>query len=145
MKIRLVKEKEINTLCKMIRLNYSKEYEKRAKAEIKAMFKNYTAKPQYLAAEIEGKIVGFAGYIQSWMDWHFYNIFWVNVHPDYQHKGIGTALVKEIIKILKTKKGEDKAEFILLTTTSPGFYIRLGFKVIQKSGKKNCFMIKKLR
>jgi len=54
----------------------------------------------------------------SWMDYNIYNIFWVNVSPIHQGKGIGTALIEKIIKIIKRKK----AKIILLTTSKPKFY-----------------------
>lgn len=133
MKIRLIKEREIDACSKIVGLNYSEEDERLSKHELKAMFKNYAIKPEYLAAELDGKIVGFAGYSQSWMDYHVYEIFWANVLPKYQNKGIGTALVRKIIQIIKNKRGEDKAHLILLTTTSPKFYKRLGFKILKKN------------
>lgn len=143
MKIRLIKKREINSVSEIVGLNYSKENERRSRHEIATMFKNCAVKPEYLIAEVDDKIVGFAGYSQSWMDYHVYEIFWVNVHPKYQNRGIGTALVKKIIQIIKNKKGKDKAYFILLTTCSPKFYDKLGFKTLIKF-KKDYLMIKYL-
>lgn len=144
MKIRQIKEREIDVASKIVGLNYSKEYEKRSKREIEAMFRDYAVKPKYLVAEHNGKIVGFAGYIQSWIDYHIYQIFWVNVLPKYQKKGIGTALVRKIIQIIKIKHGEDKAYLILLTTSLPKFYERLGFETLLKLKRNNHLMILKI-
>ena len=118
--------------------NYSREYQARVKRELGAMFRNPVNPPAYLVAMEKEEALGFAGYIQSWMDYHVYQIFWVNVRPELQHKGIGTALVKASIKEIKKKSGRDTARLILLTTTSPSFYTRLGFKTlvqVKKSAK----------
>jgi N-acetylglutamate synthase-like GNAT family acetyltransferase len=97
--------------------------------EMEAMFKNYTVKPQYVIAEDKGEILGFAGYIQSWMDYNIYNIFWVNVAPAYQRKGVGSALVEKIINTIKKKN----ASMILLTTSKPKFYSKkFKFKTLSK-------------
>jgi N-acetylglutamate synthase-like GNAT family acetyltransferase len=139
-KLRTLSKKDIIPASKLVGLNYSKEYEKSSKKEIDATFKNKIIAPKYIVAEEEGKLVGFAGFIQSWMDYGIYQIFWVNVEPKHQGKGIGTKLINEIIKRVKNKKGRDKANMILLTTTSPEFYERFGFEqilVITKDKKKN--------
>ena len=84
MKIRILKESDIQQASKIVGLNYSKKYEKTSFMEMEAMFKNYVIKPQYLVAEDKGKTIGLAGYIQSWMDYNVYNVFRVNVSPKYQ-------------------------------------------------------------
>ena len=95
---------------------------------MEAMFKNYVINPQYIVAEDKGEIIGLAGYIQSWMDYNIYNIFWVNVAPNYQGKGIGKALVAKVINIIKKKKN---VKMILLTASIPKFYSKnFGFKTL---------------
>jgi N-acetylglutamate synthase-like GNAT family acetyltransferase len=96
------------------------------------MFKNPVIPPRYIVAEENGKIIGFAGYIPSWMDYHVYHIFWVNVTPEYQGKGIGTRLVEYIIAEIKKAEGHMAARMILLTTTKPKFYKRSGFKILSE-------------
>ena len=121
-------------------LNYPKRYYKSVKRELLSAFKNYAYKPKYIVAEDGGNVVGFAGYINSWMDYHIYQIFWVNVHPKFQGRGIGTALMKRAIKEIKKNKGDAKPYAILLIDTSkhPPFYRRLGFERVmgvKKTGK----------
>lgn len=112
MKIRLLKKEEVKTAAKIVGVNYSKEYEKSSTLEIKDMFGKSAVKPVYYAAEEKGKIVGFAGFIQSWMDYNIYQIFWVNVLPSEQGRGVGKMIVAKIITEIKKKKN---ANLILLT------------------------------
>ncbi|MEI7562938.1 MAG: GNAT family N-acetyltransferase [bacterium] len=75
------------------------------------------------------------------MDYNIYNIFWVNVAPVYQGKGIGTALIQKIISIVKRKK----ADMILLTTSKPKFYSqKFAFKTLSKfhEGKYDLMVLK---
>ena len=61
------------------------------------------------------------------MDYNIYHIFWVNIAPMHQGKGIGTALVQKVITIIKKKN----ADMILLTTSKPKYYSKkFGFKAV---------------
>jgi len=59
-----------------------------------------------LVAEIEGKVVGFIlGEVSGWEFGVPDTIGWIDtigVDPDYQKKGLATALAKELVKNLKT-------------------------------------------
>ena len=138
MKIRLLKEKDIAVASKIVGTNYptrSRLWERLSRQEMKSMFKNYLP-PSYLVAEDDGKIIGLTGYAQSWMDYHVYHIFWVNVLPKYWNQGVGTALVKTAIHNVRKKKGNDKALMILLTARKPSLYRKLGFKMLTKFRKE---------
>ena len=65
------------------------------------MFSKSLIKPRYIVAEKNYEILGFGGYTQSFMDYHVYQIFWINVKPNFQNKGIGTKIVKRIIEDIK--------------------------------------------
>jgi L-amino acid N-acyltransferase YncA len=67
MKLRPIKPADIKNASKIVGQNYSRKYEKRSFTEMEAMFKNHAVKPRYIVAEEEGEILGFAGYIQSWI------------------------------------------------------------------------------
>ncbi len=136
--IRKLELKDIKEASKIVWKNYSEEYEKSSYLEMEAMFKNYIP-PLYLVAEEKNKIIWLIGYIQSRMDYNVYNIFWVNVDKDYQWKGIGTKLVKEVINIIKKKRN---ANMILLTATKENtlrYEKNFQFKVLSnlKNDKEN--------
>ncbi len=137
MKMRAIKPSDIKAAAKIIELNYASQYRWLDRENITAMFNNYIGKPKYLVAEEKSNMVGFAGYIETWMDYSVYNIFWVNVDPAHQGQGIGRALVTAVIKIIKKKK----ASLVLLTTNQPRFYRQFGFKTVMKFGKKGYLLM----
>ena len=149
MRIARLERECIGACSRIVGQNYTEEYQARVKRELGAMFRNQVNPPAYLVAKEKERVLGFAGYIQSWMDYHVYQIFWVNVRPELQHKGIGTALVEASIKEIKKRSGRDAARLVLLTTTSPGFYTRLGFKMLSQvkkdaAAKPNVMMMLRL-
>jgi len=140
--VRPLTEADIELAAAIVGRNYSKEDEKNAQVEMAAMFGNSPIRPAYLVAECSGTVLGVAGFIQSWMDYHVYNIFWVNVDPDHQRKGIGKRLVGSVIERITSETGRGTPYSILLTSTSPDYYAtHFGFKVLDTLGpKKNSLM-----
>jgi predicted N-acetyltransferase YhbS len=143
MKIRLLKKEDIKAAAKTICQNYSKKYEARAVLELKEMFGRSPIKPIFFVAEDEGVIVGFAGFIQSWMDYNIYQIPWVSVTPARQGQGIGKQLVARVISEIKKKSG---ARLILLTADKskrlPEYYRKyFKFKVLQSFNEKREYVM----
>jgi N-acetylglutamate synthase-like GNAT family acetyltransferase len=129
MKIQLLTKKDIKEASRIVGMNYSKKYEDSSSLELKEMFSKAPVRPYYYVAKEGNTVVGFAGYMQSWMDYNVYQIFWVNVDPQYQKKGIGKLLVGKIVEEIKKKK---KVKLILLTTSSPLYYEKhFNFKTIE--------------
>ena len=133
MRIRLLQKKDIKDAAAIVGKNYSKKWEKTSTAEIASMFsKDAAIRPKYYVAEEKGAIIGFAGYTQSWMDYNVYQIFWVNVLPEWQGKGIGKKLVAMVIDDIKRHKG---ARLIQLTATPSNarYYKKhFDFKILEK-------------
>ena len=129
MKLRALKKTDIKAASQIIGKNYSKEYERKSFKELEAAFKNHAVKPQYIVAEEKGKIIGLAGYAESWMDYDIYTIFWVNVVADRQGEGIGMALIEKVIELIK----KQNPKMILLSTDKPKLYRKkFGFRSIAK-------------
>lgn len=135
MKMRLMEKSDIKQATNIVERNYSKEYAILAITELKDMFSKSSIKPVYIVAEEKGKIVGFAGYIQSPMGFHIYEIYWVNVDPELQRQGIGKKLITKLITEIKKHKNTD---LIILTTSSPLYYeSHFGFTTLQLISKKS--------
>ena len=134
MTIRRLRPKDIPAVAAIIQRNYSRRYARLATAELQEMFGQSCIKPLYFVAECDGGIVGVAGCMQSWMDYHVYTIFWVNVVPEKQRQGIGKALLAKILEVVR-KRG---ASLALLTTSVPTYYARqFGFRPVARFWRKN--------
>lgn len=146
MKIRPLRRGDISSASKIIGRNYSLKYQHSSIREMNAMFDNKVIPPKYFVAEENEAVIGCGGYIQSWMDYTVYNIFWINVMPEYQRKGIGTKMVGTIIAEIKRQKHVGhKAGMILLSTDKPRFYKeKFGFKVLSRLQNKYSLMGLKL-
>jgi predicted N-acetyltransferase YhbS len=126
MKIRTLKPGDIKAAAKIVGQNYNKTYERLARRELVGMFKNMMLGPSYLVVEEKGQVIGLAGYVNDWIDYNVYGIFWVNVAPSHQKRGIGRALIKKLITIIS----KTQARIIILTTQAPKFYRQFGFKTL---------------
>ena len=132
-KIRKLRKQDIDAASAIVTRNYSPAYGRLARAEVAAMFDlSAVSRPTYYAAIEGNRLLGFAGYVVSWMDYEVANIFWVNVDPDHQKRGIGKLLINTLI----AKAQKDKAiNLVLLTTKTPAYYRKhFGFRTISKFG-----------
>ncbi len=134
-KIRLLKKTDIKEAAKIVGKNYNKKWQITSSLEIKSMFSNSAIKPVYYVAEEKGKIIGFAGFIQSWMDYNIYQIFWVNVLPERQGQGIGRKIVSKIISEIKKKKTANLIQLTASIKNAPYYKKQFGFKTIERFGK----------
>lgn len=144
MKLRRLTKKDIPAALRIIKENYPADsrYYPKARREIVAMFHKETFGPRYIAAEEKGKLVGFGGYSQSWIDYDGYGLFWVNVQKDAQGRRIGTEIVKSLIS--EIQKG-GRGTYILIITTRQNFYRRLGFRKIANVTAPYVLMILRLK
>lgn len=77
----------------------------------------------FLVCEIEGKVVGV---VRGNYDGSRAMIHQLSVHPTYQRRGIGTALVREIVKRFEEKSAPTVSATI--TDESLGFWQKVGFR-----------------
>jgi ribosomal-protein-alanine N-acetyltransferase len=74
---------------------------KEAREELKAMLAK-VSKEQIWVAEVNARAVGFM--ILTSNDDGSLEVDWLDVHPDFQRRGIGTLLVKKAVEIAKARK-----------------------------------------
>ena len=108
LKIRVLNENDLDAVVKIDRKVLGKirrDYWKRKIAYI-----DIYPRPA-LVAEMNGKVVGFIlGYVSGWEFGVPDTVGWIDtigVDPDYQHRGVGRSLFKELIKNLK-RTGKEK-------------------------------------
>lgn len=140
MKIRKATKKDIPGMLKLIKLNNPKYNKNRAIKELNEMFSMALHKPTYHIMEKEKEIISFGGFISSWVDNNVYNIFWINTSTNFQNKGIGTKLIKSLIKEIRKEKNP-KAKLITVSTKIPSFYKKLGFKTISQKYDRNYLLM----
>ena len=70
--------------------------------------------------ENKGEVIAFNGYIRSWVDNLIVNFFWLNTIPNYMNKGIGSKLMKDLIKRIKDSKEKPKAKIITISWSRQG-------------------------
>ena len=129
MKFRKARKNDIAQMFEILKVNNPGYPEKLALRELNEMFSDSFVCPTYIVAEDKKKILGFGGFIPSWVDNMVFDIFWVNVDPEHKGKGIGSELMKDlIVRIGKMKKPE--AKMILISTKKAGFYERFGFRAM---------------
>ncbi len=129
MKFRKAKKEDVSKMFEILKINSPKYPKKLALQELNEMFSNSLIKPIYIVAEDKKEVLGFGGFIPSWIDNMIFSIFWVNINPKYKSQGIGSKLMRDLInRINKTKNV--KAKMILISTKIPIFYKKFGFKKI---------------
>lgn len=134
--MRPFRQADIDAAVEIVEQNYPGDSDsQRARRELAEAFKDGAMKPHFLACEgYQGELLGFGGYIESWMDYHLYELFWINVRPERQGQGVGTlitnALVQEILN------NDPKAKALIGSSSHPGFYKKLGsVKFLDINGK----------
>ncbi len=77
----------------------------------------------FIVAEIEEKVVGVLSYLED----PFNEIHSIAVHASYRGKGIGTSLLTHVLNRISGT--------IYVRTTSPGFFLKQGFKEVDDKDK----------
>lgn len=79
-----------------------------------------------------------AGYIlisRCWVgSWPAYALAPLAVHPDYQGRGVGTALVEEALSCARASAYDANAPTSLLVLGEPTYYSRFGFEAAARHG-----------
>lgn len=100
-----------------------------------------------LVADINGKIVG-AVWVRIMNDYGHINdktpSFAISVYKEYRGKGIGTALMSEMLAILKKRGYKQASLSVQKKNFAAEMYRKLGFKTIDEN-EEEYLMVKKLR
>lgn len=99
-----------------------------------------------LVADINGEIVG-AVWVRIMNDYGHIDdktpSFAISVYKDYRGKGIGTALMKEMLIILKKRGYEQASLSVQKANYAADMYCKLGFRVVYEN-EEEYLMLKKL-
>ena len=99
-----------------------------------------------LVAEMSGEIVG-AVWVRIMNDYGHDDdqtpSFAISVYKEYRGKGIGTALMKEMLTILKRRRYEQASLSVQKANFAAEMYRKLGFRVIGEN-EEEFIMLKKL-
>lgn len=100
-----------------------------------------------LVADINGKIVG-AVWVRIMNDYGHIDdktpSFAISVYKEYRGKGIGTALMSEMLAILKKRGYKQASLSVQKKNFAAEMYRKLGFKTIDEN-EEEYLMVKKLR
>lgn len=134
--VRPLRPEDIDAAVAIIEQNYPGQHNgARARREMAEAFKDSANKPHFLVCEDgQGVVLGFGGYIESWMDYHMYELFWINVRPDKHGQGIGTLITTALAQEILKQDPETKA--FIGSSSHPDFYKKLGpVKLLDINGK----------
>jgi ribosomal protein S18 acetylase RimI-like enzyme len=73
-----------------------------------------------LIVEADGRVVGFACYGPAPMTDGTYDLYWIFVHPSYQRRSIGSALLREVERAIEKIRGR----MLVVDTSSTRRYSR---------------------
>jgi len=123
--IRKFRRGDFDTYVDLLMVTSQEEYSNMGRQEVAQMLRRMDKKWIWVA-EIDKKPVG---YLTAEPERGMLHVVWLDVHPDYQRKGVGTALLKEIILAGKnTGIGPVIVEVLDTNVKGLGFYGRHGFR-----------------
>lgn len=112
-------------------LEKTTSWRKEAGKELEARMEKMTKREQTWVAEIDSKAVGFM--ILAPNDDGSLEVDWLDVHPNFQRKGIGTLLVEKAAKVAKAKKIETLSVHTHVANKGMiAFLVKSGFDMHEK-------------
>ena len=82
--------------------------------------------PHFYVAEDGNSLLGFAGFVETWLMPGNYDFIWIALRPDAQGKHLGSALTWKRINEVIARGGS----VINLSTQKPLFFERFGFQTL---------------
>lgn len=114
--------RDINEIVEILKLNDQYGFPEVDGPEAMKRVHNCSA-ARFLVCEMEGKVVGV---VRGNYDGSRAMIHQLSVHPSYQRRGIGTALVKEIVRRFQQMGAPTVT--VTVTDKSLPFWEKVGFK-----------------
>jgi N-acetylglutamate synthase-like GNAT family acetyltransferase len=126
--IRRLKCEDILDCVKIVDYHWTWIVGERAKKEIEhgLSLEGSEFAPHYHVAVEDGKILGFAGFRDSWIMHNVYELIWINVHKDHINKGIGKKLTAFRLRAIEDVGG---TMVMLMTKKTDWFTHNFGFKI----------------
>ncbi len=101
-----------------------------AEEELAARIQKMTEKDEIWIAEADGRVVGFM--ILTPNDDGTLGIDWLDVHPEFQHKGVATNLVAKAEEVARARKAEALSVHTWRENSKmPAFLEKNGFELFQ--------------
>ncbi|EOS39402.1 GNAT family N-acetyltransferase [Thomasclavelia cocleata] len=92
-----------------------------------------------LVAEIKGKIVGMA-WVRIMDDYGHIDdktpSFAISLHEEYRNLGIGTALMRDMLELLKNKGYKQTSLSVQKANYAVNMYWKVGFEIIREDGEE---------
>lgn len=129
--VRHLEPRDLTSVLDLIERNWDRDSANLAGKEITSALAGAKPQPVYFVAVMGTTVLGAIGISDSFMDTRIYEIFWVNVHPEWHDSGIGRKLVKQALEYADVHQ----AHLVILTTkpkTLP-FYKKLGFLPVNQN------------
>lgn len=125
--IREETESDIQTIFDITELAFaSHPFSSKTEQFIVNQLRKHHALSISLVAEIDGQVIGhiaFSPVLISSSEQGWYGLGPVSVHPDFQHRGIGSTLISTGLNLLQSKNALG-----CVVLGEPEFYSRFGFK-----------------
>jgi ribosomal protein S18 acetylase RimI-like enzyme len=123
--IRKFRRGDFDAYVDLLMLTSQEEYSNMGRQEVAQMLRQMDKKWIWVA-EINKRV---AGYLTAEPEHGMLHVIWLDVHPDFQRRGVGTALLHEIILAGKnTGIGPVIVEVLDTNVKGLGFYGRHGFR-----------------
>jgi predicted N-acetyltransferase YhbS len=130
--IRLMTAPDVTALARIVSVNYCVDYARQFRLEAAEALRGSIFAPTFWVATDAGIPIGCAAWACSTIDWNVVCLTWVNVASDRQRRGVGQAVVTQTLR-----DAASSYSTALLTTRSPRWYERWGFKSVSLlSGEK---------
>lgn len=86
-----------------------------------------------------GRVVATGTVVKSSIDYALWGITWVVVDPSFRGQGVGSEMIRTLIKHARERRGmfPSKSTVVELTTSKPDYYTRFGFQSVAQWGEEN--------